>query len=74
VLQVVLSHKGETCTAVNVYRSDFYLSSGSTSSSCGAAAGGEAEESLLLRDWVVGSQVGPAAFPLLFSHRAAAAL
>jgi hypothetical protein len=67
VLQVVLGQKGETCTAVHVYRSDFYLSGGGTSSSGGAAAGGEAEESLLLRDWVVGSQVR-ALLPSLFAH------
>ena len=72
VLQVVLSHRGETSTAVNVYRSDFFLSGGNPSSG-GAPAGGEAEEGLLLRDWVVGSQVGPTAFPLCsLSHSTSA--
>ncbi|KAL4853636.1 Vacuolar protein sorting-associated protein 8 [Chlorella vulgaris] len=60
----VLSSQGETATAVHLYRSDWYDGGGSgPSGRPGSAArsqqpsGGEAEEALVLRDWVVGSQV-----------------
>jgi hypothetical protein len=49
--QVVLSSSGETATTAHVYRPDWYSGGGSS-------AGGDAVESLLLQDWVVGSQVG----------------
>jgi hypothetical protein len=67
VMQVVLSQQGETSTAVHVYRRDFYAAPAPTSagrangSSGGESAGGEPVERMLLQDWVVASQVRPAA-------------
>ena len=56
--QVVLSSQGETCTAVHVYRSDWYSAALAGAGSGGAGQAADAEESLVLRDWLVGSQVG----------------
>lgn len=61
VVQVVLSSLGETATAVHVYRPDWYSSDGSAgrpNAGGNTQDGGEAEEVLVLRDWLVGSQVG----------------
>lgn len=58
--QVVLSSSGETATTAHIYRPDWY------------GGGGDAVESLLLQDWVVGSQVRQMAFCMVCLHLAAA--